>query len=324
MKKVFVTFALAFILLPYAAVAQVGEADTQPAPASTVGEPPPGDPTYMPAGSMSPTQAGGSSAIKQPDPNKFKALAGIPGFTDLPQDSLTLPNLIQALYRILIVIGALIAVLKITLAGLKYMGTDSIGDKSSAKEDIRASLLGLLLLLATVLIVETVSGPINLNVLNATSGPSVVWPTRPDSVAPAPTMPDTIPVKPSKACEQVATGSCGTEQVPVFKGSVMACQSPNQMVVSGQSTFRYMTESQCAESSAFQGSNDPGKVSQLVADGKSIYGFYEVRSGETQPTTDSLLEACKTAGGTRVVKTDSTYYYPLSLFKHYYGYTCTN
>lgn len=331
MRNLLSITALCLILLPSVAFAQLFEpveglsgGTPAPAPASTVGEPPPGDPTYMPAGSMGPSgpnQMG--TGLTRPNQSEFTALAGVPGITDLGK--VTMSEFLNALYRMLIVIGALWAVLKITLAGLKYMGSDNFGNKAEAKEDIKSSLLGLLILLATALIITTVMGSVDLNAFRNTP----IIPYNPQPPAPltpvTPSGDNTIAIQKDRGCDQTVSGSCGTGNVAIFKGSGMGCAVGNSIpAVSGQSTFKYMSQAQCSQVSGFQANNGQGNLNKLIKDGKTIYGIHEVRSGQTQPTPSSLLDDCKATGGSQVVKTDSTYYYPFSIFAHYYGYICSN
>ncbi len=120
--------------------------------------------------------------------SKFVPMAGVPGLTT--GQSYSLPQLLNALYRMLIVLGAFYAVIKISLAGFSYMSSDSIGNKSKAKEDIKYALLGLLLILSTVLIVSTITGKtVSLDVLGPRSAPDIKYPSRTQSLEPKPLSP---------------------------------------------------------------------------------------------------------------------------------------
>jgi hypothetical protein len=278
------------------------------------------------AQSVEPPEGVGGSWLP-PEPEKFVPLAGVPGFTDL--DDLTLPSLIQAIYRMAIVIGALVAVLKITFAGLKYMGGDSIGNKKSAIEDIQSSLFGLLILLSTVLIINTITGGIDLSRLfpSGGNGPVVTYPNLPPPIMPQPDRSQEVDRR--KGCAQTSgADSCGSGRVAVFKGSVvgmrMACESSSAVPpVTGQSTFRYATEAQCTATRLGGSTADRGNIGQLIIEGKNVYGIFEVRTRDTQPTTESLLNDCKSAGGSRVVKTTGPYVSPGGQGT-VYGYVCTN
>jgi len=94
----------------------------------------------------------------------FVPLVGLPGLTDTSAKR-TLADYLNALFRLAIGLGALIAVIRIIYAGVKYMSRDSFFAKEEAKSDIQTSLLGLLIMLSVVLVL-TVINPnlLNLNV----------------------------------------------------------------------------------------------------------------------------------------------------------------
>jgi hypothetical protein len=103
----------------------------------------------------------------------FVPLVGIP-FMEQPEDATATAMLsayANAFYIAAISLGAVVAVLKIIFAGVKYMLTDIVTDKSQAKTDIKGALLGLILIIGAVLILETISTDItslrafNLNAL---------------------------------------------------------------------------------------------------------------------------------------------------------------
>jgi hypothetical protein len=64
---------------------------------------------------------------------------------------------INGLYAFSISIAAILAVLKIIIAGVKWMLTDIVSSKSDAKKDIRSALFGLLLILAAFLILNLIN-----------------------------------------------------------------------------------------------------------------------------------------------------------------------
>ncbi len=85
----------------------------------------------------------------------FVNLVGVPGL-----DSNGLPNLnayINALYRLSISIAALLAVIKIVIAGAKYMLSDIVTHKEDAKKDIQGALIGLLIVIGAVIILNTIN-----------------------------------------------------------------------------------------------------------------------------------------------------------------------
>lgn len=68
-----------------------------------------------------------------------------------------LANFLNALFKIAISVGAILAVLQITYAGFLYMSSEAFGEKSHAKEVIGNAVLGLLLLLSVYLILYQIN-----------------------------------------------------------------------------------------------------------------------------------------------------------------------
>jgi len=64
---------------------------------------------------------------------------------------------INNLYALSVSIAALLAVIKIVIAGVKYMLTDIAFSKSEAKKDIQGALLGLILILGAVLVITVIN-----------------------------------------------------------------------------------------------------------------------------------------------------------------------
>jgi hypothetical protein len=94
----------------------------------------------------------------------YQPLVGIPGVSN---NQLNFNTYINQLYFLSISIAALMAVIKIILAGVKWMLTDIVTDKSEAKKDIWGALLGLLLIVSAVLILGTINPQLReLNVLS--------------------------------------------------------------------------------------------------------------------------------------------------------------
>ena len=81
-------------------------------------------------------------------------LVGIPG---LDSGATDFNQYINAVYAMFIGIAALLAVIKIIVAGVKYMFSDIVTQKSDAKKDIRSALLGLLIVLGAVLILTVIN-----------------------------------------------------------------------------------------------------------------------------------------------------------------------
>lgn len=82
-------------------------------------------------------------------------------FQDIPfignATNLNIENYVNALYQAAIGIAAVLVVIKLILAGVKYMFSEVVTDKASAKADIRGSLLGLIIVLGAVTILNTIN-----------------------------------------------------------------------------------------------------------------------------------------------------------------------
>ena len=83
----------------------------------------------------------------------YKPLVGIPGVN--PNSDFD--TYINTLYALSISIAALLAVIKIIIAGVKWMLTDVVTSKENAKRDIKGALLGLLVVLGAVLILTVIN-----------------------------------------------------------------------------------------------------------------------------------------------------------------------
>jgi hypothetical protein len=98
----------------------------------------------------------------------------------------TLASFFNALFKTAIVVGAMLAILRLGYAGFIYMTTDSFGTIGNAKRIIGETVMGLLLLLATWLILNQINPQIlNLNILQNVR-PSNPSGQSPDARAPCP------------------------------------------------------------------------------------------------------------------------------------------
>ena len=86
-------------------------------------------------------------------PTTYRPLVGIPGVDDVGD----INAYINALYALSISIAALLAVIKIIIAGVKWMLSDVVTDKSEAKKDIWNATIGLLIVIAAVLILGVIN-----------------------------------------------------------------------------------------------------------------------------------------------------------------------
>lgn len=66
-------------------------------------------------------------------------------------------SLINGIFKIAIIVGAMLAVLRLVYAGFLYMGTDLFDRKSAAKEAIQNAIIGLLLLVTTYIILNQIN-----------------------------------------------------------------------------------------------------------------------------------------------------------------------
>ncbi len=110
------------------------------------------------------------NVIAPPTPG-FQPLAGIPGVT--AQTSIS--ALLNSLYKLSIIVGALLAVVMIALGGFQYM-SPTVGGKEAGLARIKAALFGLLILLTTALILKTIFGQVDINVLNLSNVNAVTAP----------------------------------------------------------------------------------------------------------------------------------------------------
>jgi hypothetical protein len=89
----------------------------------------------------------------------YTPLEPIPGFTVGTNlaDPNNLPGLINLIFKILITVGALIAVLSLTIGGIQYMVSEVVQRKASALNRVRSSLWAILLIASVWLILNTVN-----------------------------------------------------------------------------------------------------------------------------------------------------------------------
>lgn len=84
----------------------------------------------------------------------FVPLIGIPG---VGGEDLTTGLYLNRLYTLTITAAAFIAVVRIIIAGIKYALSEIATDKSTAKEDIKAGIIGLLIIIGAVTILQEVN-----------------------------------------------------------------------------------------------------------------------------------------------------------------------
>ncbi len=97
---------------------------------------------------------------------EYKPLVGIPGLTNLDQDT-PLPEYINQIYLLIIVVGALLGVMRLAWAGVKYSLSDVVTEKSEAKHDMTGVLMGLAILLIPFVVLKEINpNLVNLNVFH--------------------------------------------------------------------------------------------------------------------------------------------------------------
>ncbi len=97
---------------------------------------------------------------------KYVPLEAIPGFPGSSGGGL--PQYLNSIYKLLIVVGAMIACVKIIMAGVKWSMSGIVTDKSDAKHDIQGALLGLAILLIPAIVLNTINpNLISLDILRS-------------------------------------------------------------------------------------------------------------------------------------------------------------
>jgi Type IV secretion system pilin len=86
----------------------------------------------------------------------FVPLVGIP-YVDTASGSVSLGDYVNSLYWASISIAAVLAVLRIIWAGIKYMLSEIVTEKGQAKKDIQGALYGLILIIGAVLLLDTIN-----------------------------------------------------------------------------------------------------------------------------------------------------------------------
>lgn len=110
----------------------------------------------------------------------FTALAPIPGLTDISPTSVvnsaTLAAFFNNLYKYLIGLAAILAVIEIIWGGLEYSTQDSVSKQSNGRERITQAIFGLILVLSPVLVFSIINPSIlnlsiNLKPINLSTPP---------------------------------------------------------------------------------------------------------------------------------------------------------
>lgn len=115
------------------------------------------------------------SLARADQPAEYTPLSALPGTTldknCAGKDCKTNINVyLLGMFKLLIGVAGVLAVIMIVIGGIQYMSTDAIGGKLDGKEKIKQALGGLLLAVVSYLLLQT----INPNLLNINAGlPSI-------------------------------------------------------------------------------------------------------------------------------------------------------
>jgi len=96
-------------------------------------------------------------AVFTSGPITYETLTQIPGVTQINGTSGNPAEMIAGLYKFAIGIASILAVIMIMYAGFQYMTTEAFTGKSAAKDRITYSFVGLLLLLSSYIILNTIN-----------------------------------------------------------------------------------------------------------------------------------------------------------------------
>lgn len=140
----------------------------------------------------------------------YVPLIGIPGIDD---PALNFGKYINTLYSLSISVAALLAVIKIIIAGMKYMLSDIVTTKSEAISDIKGSVLGLIVVISAVLVLTVINPQLvetNIILDKITITPGAAAPAGP-AYAGTP-----LKLTETKACIETVTPGVGPEGAPEY------------------------------------------------------------------------------------------------------------
>jgi hypothetical protein len=265
---------------------------------------------------------------------KYTPLVNIPKINDGTGGG-SFSDYVNFLYAAAIGIGAFLAVIKIIIAGVKYMMTDVVSTKSNAKGEITGALLGLLLILGAYMVLNI----INPRLVN----PSVNFqqiPTPPKAVPPpagvAATGPTTDMAQSTAAANAgntlAARGGCnvkttttlgnnnitsldmsgcqaGYDPAPVLGAFARDCSAKNGMLSSnkgmtsscstpkaGVLISNYGTVTQRASvTNTTLATGDPAQAADLKSTCEDKHGQYSIKNGPTGTFMGAVV-TCKLPG----------------------------
>lgn len=201
----------------------------------------------------------------------FVPLAPIPGLDDNLGGSASASNLagfLNNLYKYLIGLAAILAVIMIIWGGIEYATQDSISSKSNSRHRIEQALLGLVLVLAPALVFTI----INPSILNLSLNLPVI------QVAPNTPLPTATPCTGTSCGTTNNNGqfTTNTQLIPCSGGSCTNAQTQCQNEYSGQSGGYTLSENVVCVNSG--GTVDPnGRTDSSL----NAFSNYSCASGET-------------------------------------------
>lgn len=216
--------------------------------------------------------SGQSPAAVSPANLTYQPLVGIPGVSNAASDFGTYIN---QLYFLSISLAALLAVIKIIIAGVKYMLADVVTSKADAKSDIWGALLGLLLIVSAVIILGTINPNLtNLNVLSGAPALNNFSPT--NTTNQVPSVVGGSPINPTM------TNNTIQNTIRANTGETVT-QAPGGGPIGNQT--RIQAESQCSNRSGFT-------LGYTYRTSEGANRFVQAVPGTTYSSTDMLAIHC--------------------------------
>ena len=177
----------------------------------------------------------------------FIPLAGIPGLTqNVPVSSAGLATFFNNLYKYLIGLAAILAVIEIIWGGIEYSTQDSISKKSDGKKRITQAILGLVLVLSPVIVFSI----INPSILNLSLNLPPIKPVGQATSTPSGTA-ATQQTAPVTGCKTVTSGSYIETAICSSQNSASAydCKNGLKLTVPLCKTYTSTTPPVCADTS---------------------------------------------------------------------------
>lgn len=169
----------------------------------------------------------------------YETLINIPGVN--PDDDFG--GYINSLYKLAIALAALLAVIKIIIAGMKWMMTDIVTSKQEAKEDIWGATMGLLLIISSVLLLGIINKSLtNFDFFNVNTGGSMS--------GSVPTYPDKPPLLPTQSMSAMRNDQANEQICASMPGNPSWYNGGNYLTNGGPS------QAYCVRNTDIQGGPD--------------------------------------------------------------------